>query len=193
MIKVLFILGDYVEDLDFFSINSLLHKCRDYVDAKIEYTSHMSTVYSNNGFPISTVPISQLGSYLCNAIVIPGSKNYDTLLKYRDEFMVLLKKNIMSGCKIYTICSGAKLLGELGLLEGAQVSVHKTKQEEYAKYKAVIGTRVEKRSWLTSVGHHPDYIYVKSVECFFQVIQDIFPPFCMDSIVQRTEIRAMNN
>jgi hypothetical protein len=191
MIRILFLLGDDVEDFDFFSVNALLHKCKDYYNIEIEYASHQCYAQSNNGFVIPTTSLSNLISKQYSATIIPGSKKYDSFLKYKNELAELLQRNILHGGRVYTICSGVKLLGELDLIQGFRISVHKEKGYEYVKYNTTIGSGVEKHKWLTSIGYHKNYNYVKSVECFFQVLKDFFPVSCIDRIIKRTEIRSM--
>lgn len=186
--QVAFILGDYVDEIDFFNISSLLDKCKEYMSIEIDYLGTDKFAFTKSGFEIPTNKFREKET-LYDIIVIPGSRNYSKLIETSvvKEFII---ENIEHGCHIYSICSGTRLLCELKLIEGFKISVHQKKELEYYPYKVQLCRKISKDKWLTTIASDSTYSYLKSVECFYQILNDFFPTL-YETIVSRVEVRSM--
>jgi putative intracellular protease/amidase len=185
--KVSFILGSDADEIDFFNVNSLLDKCKEYIAIEIDYFGADKFARTKSGFIIPTIKIDE-ANVLYDAIIISGSKNYDKLVKTSmvKDFLI---KNIEHGCHVYSICSGTKLLGELKLIDGFNVSVHQQKEPEYSSYKVQLYRGIFRDRWLTTIASDDTYSYLKSIECFYQILNDYFPKL-YETIVKRVEVKS---
>jgi putative intracellular protease/amidase len=101
---------------------------------------------------------------------------------------------ISAGKRVYSICSGALLLAEYGVLGNEPVAMHHAKTDQLENSMGrqprtgVPGTGLVIGDWLTSIGGEPDAPYVKSVEIAFQILADHCPE-TITYVAERMEIR----
>lgn len=185
--KIAFVLGTGVDDIDFMNVNSLLDKCKSYMPIEIHHLGGSSAAYTKSGFEIRTLTVGT-GHTDYNAIVVPGASSYEALVG-KPEVKGFFVGNIENGSHVYSICSGTKLLCELNLIEDFTISVHQQKELEYAKYKVKLSHEIVRDRWLTTVSADAAFSYLKSIECFYQILHDNFPRL-YETIVRRVELAS---
>ena len=77
--KIAFVLGTGVDDIDFMNVNSLLDKCKSYMPIEIHHLGGSSATYTKSGFEIRTLTVGT-GHTDYNAIVVPGASSYEALV-----------------------------------------------------------------------------------------------------------------
>jgi transcriptional regulator GlxA family with amidase domain len=120
------------------------------------------------------------------ALVLPGGTGVHEAAR-DDRVLVTIRRAYHRGALVYSICSGAFLLGAAGLAMGRRVAVHAAKQELLAS-----ATGCEPASGLVrqgrifSIGGRSEP-GVKAVSMGFQLLRDLAPE-TVDPVAARLEI-----
>jgi putative intracellular protease/amidase len=186
MFKCGILLGDKFEDIDFFIIYALLNKAADYIPIELTLISYKENTVSKCNVSVATTPgTKSVSDY--DTLIIPGSNDFRELKKDK-SVNYIIKRHIGFLKPIYVICSGIDLLLEMDLIKGFKISTHYLKRQKYRERDLLLSNGIERDRWLISVGGHPNYIYLKSVEGFYQIVRDHFPQI-EERMIERIEVR----
>ncbi len=133
--KFTFLLLPQIHLLDLAGPDQAIHEAMDYgADFEIEYCSIENNIVSTAGLPLGKVKSYKStklkkGDYL----VIPGS-NFAYLnspeFRKQKEFLNWIVKQHANGVSLCSICAGAFVLAESGLLDGINCTRHFKKTKE---------------------------------------------------------------
>lgn len=139
-VKFVFLLLPQLHILDLAGADQAIHEAIDFgADYTIHYCSIGKTVKTSSGLPLDDVPhFSLLDIDAGDFLMIPGaSYQYLTSSAFQQETTLLAWIKTLHGMGVYvcSICLGAFVLAESGLLDGRSCTTHFKKTKELqAKY-----------------------------------------------------------
>lgn len=136
--KFIFLLLPKIHILDLAGPDQAIHEAIDYgADFEIEYCSNDEKIVTTSGLPFGKVKhFSKLKPKKGDFIIIPGSDySYLTSKSFLSQKNLFnwINSNYKNGVKICTICIGAFVLAECGLLNGQVCTTHFKKTKELQK------------------------------------------------------------
>lgn len=136
--KFVFLLLPEIHILDLAGPDQAIHEAIDYgADFEIEYCSIDEKIISTSGLPIGKVKhFSKTKLKKGDYIIIPGSDySYLTSKSFLSQKKLFnwIKANYENGINICSICIGAFVLAECGLLDGQICTTHFKKTKELQK------------------------------------------------------------
>lgn len=133
--KFVFLILPNIHILDLAGADQAIHEAIDYnADFEIEYCGIGENIFTTSGLPFGNIPhFSEVKLKKDDFLIIPGSSyNYLTskeFLKNKDLFN-WIKNQSISGINICSICMGAFVLAETGLLNEKKCTTHFKKTKE---------------------------------------------------------------
>lgn len=177
------------DDLDFFGALSVLVKAQASIEGDFfKVAARRPTVKLASGVVVDLesrwVPLRD--ALATRAVVLPGGPG--ALAAGDDpELAASLRSAHARRLAFYSCCTGATLLGALGLLDGMHVAVHHLKRDSLANAKcAGCFEGLIRDRWLTSVAGDLASS-VKSVDLATQLLRDLAPA-ALPPILDRMEL-----
>ncbi|MFT7460277.1 MAG: transcriptional regulator GlxA family with amidase domain [Planctomycetota bacterium] len=102
---------------------------------------HIPMIVSEFGGPITTLPsginihtetLESIGQRKIDTLIIPGAYRMEHVLN-RPKLIKFIQKISVRARRVISVCTGAFLLAEAGLLKGKRVSTHWLRIEEFAQ------------------------------------------------------------
>jgi AraC family transcriptional regulator, transcriptional activator FtrA len=178
-----------VDDLDFFGAMSVLAKAGASLGADFfKVGAHTRIVKLSSGVEVDLgdrwLPLRS--AMPARGLLVPGGPGALAAAEEL-ELTTLLRAARAGGVRFYVCCTGACILGAIGLLEGMSVAMHHLKRAALEKSgcSAIVEGLVRDR-WLTSVAGDPSPS-VKSVDLATQLIRDLAPE-ALPPILERMEL-----
>lgn len=85
-----------------------------------------------SGITILTEPLQALGRRQVDTLILPGAYRMEHVI-HRSDLISWIQKTAARARRVVSICTGAFLLGEAGLLQGKRVTTHWLRVEEFAQ------------------------------------------------------------
>lgn len=85
---------------------------------------HGGLVATEEGVRIDTLPFSAFAGRAIDTIVIPGSPSIETILEQLGDTVGWIREAAARTRRLTSVCTGAFLLAEAGLLDGKRVATH---------------------------------------------------------------------
>lgn len=145
-VKFVFLLLPHIHILDLAGADQAIHEAIDFeADFEIVYCGLNQDVTTTSGLPFGEVPhFTEVSLDVGDFLVIPGSSySYLTAKEFKNEKQLFswINQTYDKGVSVCSICLGAFVLAESGLLNGRSCTTHfkKTKelQERYPRLKVV--------------------------------------------------------
>lgn len=179
---------DGVDELDLVGVYAPLAKVASTSpDLQVQVVGTSPSISGSNGMSLRADQLwaSPSSALRFDALVIPGGAG--AARAAAAPLADMIRAHHKAHLPIYTVCSGALLLGELGLLEGKRVAFHARKGDTLAeRYGCVVSTGVIRDTWLTSAGGFTDGSRLKAVEIALNVLHD-FAPAALPAVEERIE------
>ena len=138
-VKFTFLILPHIHILDLAGADQAIHEAMDYhADFEIEYCGLGETVTTTSGLPFGKLPHYSKSQLAANDyLMIPGSA-YSYLsskeFKQNKKLFEWIKRQYQNGAKLCSICMGAFVLAETGLLDGKNCTTHFKKTKELQKH-----------------------------------------------------------
>lgn len=92
----------------------------------IHYTASLNggVVQTAEGLAVQTLPLADFSGAAINTIIVPGSPHIELVLERSDQLVEWLRQAAGSALRTASVCSGAFLLAQAGLLQNKRAATH---------------------------------------------------------------------
>lgn len=192
MIKIGILLFENAEELDFvgpFETLAYINKLHPGSASVSLLAKTDAPVRAFNGLRVLPDQVISAET-IYDVLIIPGGNGRHQAM-FDPVYLDLIKRHASAGAVICSVCTGAFLLGEAGLLDGLRVTTHYTALDELRErypIADVTGRRVERngRIWLAAG-------ISSGIDLSLQLLADLFSQEDSDLIARRLEYVPLSN